>query len=224
MSDIYMQFNEQQMTSNKYFDCFICKDTLLKPVTLICGHSFCSHCIKNEVSEVINCSCPICKRFILVSPHEFSINLIMDKIIRTLHQNNQNYIEKERYIKLAEYQAQNQDTLMKKINKGWEKLCFLISIIKKYIPLITSILLALGFYFFNRYRKHMFKVEQNYQKQITKIIQIMKQQGQQGEEDMFSNPQSFSSTQDGKINMYALFFTKIIKYLFTSYIRLTLPV
>ncbi len=53
--------------------CVICKNTLYKPVTLDCQHSFCKSCIINVTTK----ECPMCRDYYLVLPSHYN-NLLDD--------------------------------------------------------------------------------------------------------------------------------------------------
>eukprot|EP01084_Bolivina_argentea_P320065 555264_1 len=54
------------------FDCPICLELLVEPVTLQCGHTYCNHCISqwivshslSKLTKKMKCSCPECKSVI----------------------------------------------------------------------------------------------------------------------------------------------------------------
>ncbi|KAL3975402.1 tripartite motif-containing protein 35 [Sarotherodon galilaeus] len=45
-----------------YLSCHVCSDTFRDPVSLSCGHSFCSSCLQKFWEQTKNKNCPICKR------------------------------------------------------------------------------------------------------------------------------------------------------------------
>ncbi|CAI5649403.1 unnamed protein product [Oreochromis niloticus] len=45
-----------------YLSCHVCSETFSDPVSLSCGHSFCSSCLQKFWEETTNKNCPICKR------------------------------------------------------------------------------------------------------------------------------------------------------------------
>ncbi|XP_077942350.1 zinc-binding protein A33 [Gasterosteus aculeatus] len=45
-----------------YLSCHICSETFRDPVSLSCGHSFCSSCLQRFWEQAGNKKCPICKR------------------------------------------------------------------------------------------------------------------------------------------------------------------
>jgi hypothetical protein len=61
-------------------NCKICLYPLSEVVTLICGHNFCSPCIKNWLIETR--SCPLCKE--KIEDRKFYINVLLSNIISYL--------------------------------------------------------------------------------------------------------------------------------------------
>ncbi|XP_062274283.1 nuclear factor 7, brain-like [Scomber scombrus] len=45
-----------------YLSCHVCSETFRDPVSLSCGHSFCSSCLQKFWEQAQNKNCPICKR------------------------------------------------------------------------------------------------------------------------------------------------------------------
>uniref|UniRef100_A0A668U7C7 Tripartite motif containing 35-12 n=1 Tax=Oreochromis aureus TaxID=47969 RepID=A0A668U7C7_OREAU len=45
-----------------YLSCHVCSETFRDPVSLSCGHSFCSSCLQKFWEQTKNKNCPICKR------------------------------------------------------------------------------------------------------------------------------------------------------------------
>uniref|UniRef100_UPI003AAA7AE0 nuclear factor 7, ovary-like n=1 Tax=Centroberyx gerrardi TaxID=166262 RepID=UPI003AAA7AE0 len=45
-----------------HLSCHVCSETFRDPVSLGCGHSFCSSCLKNVWKKAKNKKCPICKK------------------------------------------------------------------------------------------------------------------------------------------------------------------
>lgn len=59
--------------------CLICKDLLYPPVSLTCGHSFCSNCLKNcEENNFLN-NCPMCRSEIY--DNNFKTNIVIKNIV-----------------------------------------------------------------------------------------------------------------------------------------------
>ncbi|XP_063346177.1 E3 ubiquitin-protein ligase TRIM35-like [Pelmatolapia mariae] len=45
-----------------FLSCHVCSETFRDPVSLSCGHSFCSNCLQKFWEQTKNKNCPICKR------------------------------------------------------------------------------------------------------------------------------------------------------------------
>uniref|UniRef100_A0A3Q1F3J2 RING-type domain-containing protein n=1 Tax=Acanthochromis polyacanthus TaxID=80966 RepID=A0A3Q1F3J2_9TELE len=45
-----------------FLSCHVCSETFRDPVSLSCGHSFCSSCLQKFWEQAENKNCPICKR------------------------------------------------------------------------------------------------------------------------------------------------------------------
>ncbi|XP_062274232.1 zinc-binding protein A33-like [Scomber scombrus] len=46
----------------RFLSCHVCSETFRDPVSLSCGHSFCSNCLQTFWEQAKNKNCPICKR------------------------------------------------------------------------------------------------------------------------------------------------------------------
>uniref|UniRef100_A0AAZ1X0T5 RING-type domain-containing protein n=1 Tax=Oreochromis aureus TaxID=47969 RepID=A0AAZ1X0T5_OREAU len=46
---------------DNYLSCHVCSETFRDPVSLSCGHSFCSSCLQKFWEQTKNKNCPICK-------------------------------------------------------------------------------------------------------------------------------------------------------------------
>jgi hypothetical protein len=77
-------------TKRNPFICPICLSLMKKPITLICGHTFCRHCllysvnlrIKNTADDPRNCLCPVCRASLRVLAFNFNVNIILWNIIK----------------------------------------------------------------------------------------------------------------------------------------------
>ncbi|EGR31533.1 zinc finger protein, putative [Ichthyophthirius multifiliis] len=92
------------------FECPICLNILLRPVTLTCGHNFCEQCIKNEQFCLLKQQCPVCRKLFLVNLRIIKVNLLLDIFINEYFKNNKEYQQKRNQYydnlkqkKLAEY-------------------------------------------------------------------------------------------------------------------------
>ncbi|XP_026042458.1 tripartite motif-containing protein 35-like [Astatotilapia calliptera] len=61
-----------------YLSCHVCSETFRDPVSLSCGHSFCSSCLQKFWEQTKNKNCPICKR--KSSKDEPSINVSLKEL------------------------------------------------------------------------------------------------------------------------------------------------
>uniref|UniRef100_G3N8V3 RING-type domain-containing protein n=1 Tax=Gasterosteus aculeatus aculeatus TaxID=481459 RepID=G3N8V3_GASAC len=53
---------EKIVLFESYLSCHVCSETFRDPVSLSCGHSFCSSCLQRFWEQAGNKNCPICKR------------------------------------------------------------------------------------------------------------------------------------------------------------------
>ncbi|XP_019220758.1 tripartite motif-containing protein 35-like [Oreochromis niloticus] len=53
---------EKVAVFENYLSCHVCSETFRDPVSLSCGHSFCSSCLQKFWEQTTNKNCPICKR------------------------------------------------------------------------------------------------------------------------------------------------------------------
>jgi len=68
---------------NHLFDCTICHELLIEPVTLLCQHTYCRGCIKNYVKQQRNAKreskCPVCQCAVVIPPNN---NFLLKEIIQ----------------------------------------------------------------------------------------------------------------------------------------------
>ena len=64
--------------------CGICHELFIKPVMLLCGHSYCTNCIHDHIETSIKskAECPVCCEVISVKP---SRNIVVENLIERLH-------------------------------------------------------------------------------------------------------------------------------------------
>ena len=79
------------------FECLICMDILLEPVTTICGHTFCRYCLIQYLKE--NKNCPLCRKPIFQSVDNLSKNIILENIIKKKYPSK--YEKKQKDLSLA---------------------------------------------------------------------------------------------------------------------------
>nr|XP_015201604.1 PREDICTED: E3 ubiquitin-protein ligase TRIM39-like [Lepisosteus oculatus] len=65
--------------SEEQFQCSICLDIFVDPVSTPCGHSFCMACIRGYWNHSKACQCPMCKKTFPVRP-ELSVNRVLAEI------------------------------------------------------------------------------------------------------------------------------------------------
>ncbi|XP_053180923.1 nuclear factor 7, brain-like [Scomber japonicus] len=53
---------EKDALFESFLSCHVCSETFRDPVSLSCGHSFCSSCLQKFWEQAKNKNCPICKR------------------------------------------------------------------------------------------------------------------------------------------------------------------
>ncbi|XP_060935509.1 zinc finger protein RFP-like [Limanda limanda] len=59
--------------------CSICLDVFTDPVTILCGHNFCSSCLHTYWDSGDTCQCPMCKREFSTRP-ELQVNTVMSEL------------------------------------------------------------------------------------------------------------------------------------------------
>jgi len=64
------------------FDCPVCRQLLLQPVTSPCGHTFCRHCLDEMMGQ--NNRCPTCRTVLHITPGNHPVSITIQKIIETL--------------------------------------------------------------------------------------------------------------------------------------------
>mmetsp|Transcript_17438 Transcript_17438/g.16640 ORF Transcript_17438/g.16640 Transcript_17438/m.16640 type:complete len:82 (+) Transcript_17438:184-429(+) len=69
---------------DKDFKCSICLGLYVKPITTICGHTFCQVCLfKYFLSRTKNC--PLCRRYLPQEIGELSINVSFESLSKRVH-------------------------------------------------------------------------------------------------------------------------------------------
>ncbi|XP_035003462.2 zinc finger protein RFP-like [Hippoglossus stenolepis] len=67
------------LLSEERFECSICLDVFTDPVTILCGHNFCSACINTYWDSGDTCQCPMCKRKFSTRP-ELQVNTFISEL------------------------------------------------------------------------------------------------------------------------------------------------
>ncbi|XP_062238854.1 zinc finger protein RFP-like [Platichthys flesus] len=68
------------LLSEETFQCSICLDVFTDPVTIPCGHNFCSKCINTYWDSGDTCQCPMCKWKFSKRP-ELQVNTFMSELV-----------------------------------------------------------------------------------------------------------------------------------------------
>jgi len=72
--------DENMILEHQLFDCPLCQELLMDPITTSCGHTFCKGCILRAMDH--DNKCPLCRNVIHVSP-EYGISILLQQIIQT---------------------------------------------------------------------------------------------------------------------------------------------
>ncbi|XP_068737972.1 TNF receptor-associated factor 5-like [Montipora capricornis] len=62
--------------------CCICFVTMLKPISLKCGHSGCQICMEEHVRKAVNPTCPICRA--VINDGALSVNIALDNLTKEM--------------------------------------------------------------------------------------------------------------------------------------------
>ena len=87
------------------YECMICMDLLIEPVTIQCGHTFCKLCLANCISTTHKC--PICRKSIYQSIDNISKNFLLESLIKEKYP--EKYQQKMESLS-AQYQKLNTDS------------------------------------------------------------------------------------------------------------------
>ena len=79
------------------FECQICMDIMVEPVTTLCGHTFCKICLMRYLRTKLNC--PICRKTILQSPDSLSKNISFENLIKSKY--SEKYEERLKTVRLS---------------------------------------------------------------------------------------------------------------------------
>ncbi|CAK79293.1 unnamed protein product (macronuclear) [Paramecium tetraurelia] len=80
-----------QLIMQQLFDCPICLQTLLQPITLTCGHTFCKPCVRSKYFYQSYNSCPVCRAPIQIYLNQFKVNILLENLIKQEFNSEQNY-------------------------------------------------------------------------------------------------------------------------------------
>ncbi|XP_062371910.1 E3 ubiquitin-protein ligase TRIM39-like [Sardina pilchardus] len=69
-----------RLMSEEQFQCSICLDVFVNPVTISCGHTFCQTCVTQYWDSTAVCHCPLCKRTFIRRP-QVNINTTMRDLV-----------------------------------------------------------------------------------------------------------------------------------------------
>eukprot|EP01079_Euglenida_sp_SAG-EU17-18_P007437 gene7437-1331_t len=72
--------------------CSVCLDRLVRPVTLVCGHSFCEHCIIQALAKAPWAECPMCRTAVDTVP---CINKFLEEVLTSMYGQEVNAREQE---------------------------------------------------------------------------------------------------------------------------------
>ncbi|XP_039609001.1 tripartite motif-containing protein 16-like [Polypterus senegalus] len=73
----------QLFVSEDEFTCSVCLDTLIDPVTILCGHNFCLKCLTDCWDQNQECSCPQCRHTFTTRP-ELNKNTLLNEVVKKL--------------------------------------------------------------------------------------------------------------------------------------------
>ncbi|KAJ5907536.1 hypothetical protein N7495_000218 [Penicillium taxi] len=74
-----IRFNNLKERVRGELNCHICYSILLHPRTLPCGHTFCSHCVRQIMEH--SALCPICRRSMAMMPKFGRVNITLSRLI-----------------------------------------------------------------------------------------------------------------------------------------------
>ncbi|CAD8111423.1 unnamed protein product [Paramecium primaurelia] len=193
------------------FDCPICLQTLLQPITLTCGHTFCKPCVRNKYFYQNYNSCPVCRAPIQIYLNQFKVNILLETLIKQEFNSEQNY-----QLRVLNYQKRMD---LRNRRKWYNTLILIIfeyskqvwRIIQKMLPLYLIVLVIL-MYMSVKSNLRFEKLQKQFSKrvkleklseEIAKMVSLLK-----------------ADNQDAKdLDIQNLVFSKIVKYLFTNCVR-----
>ncbi|CAD8213611.1 unnamed protein product [Paramecium octaurelia] len=193
------------------FDCPICLQTLLQPITLTCGHTFCKPCVRSKYFYQNYNSCPVCRAPIQIYLNQFKVNILLENLIKQEFNSEQNY-----QLRVLNYQKR----MNQRNRRKWYHTMMIIiieyskqawRIIQKMLPLYLIVLVILMYMSV----KSNLRFEK-LQKQFSKRVKLEKL----SEEIAKMVSLLRADNQDTKdLDIQNLVFSKIVKYLFTNCVR-----
>ena len=72
----------------KDLECPICLEIFQLPIVLVCGHTFCRHCIQQQ--KINSCTCPTCRKPISWGYPCYTLKSIIEKYSLNIKRNDQN--------------------------------------------------------------------------------------------------------------------------------------
>ncbi|CAD8213238.1 unnamed protein product [Paramecium octaurelia] len=186
------------------FDCPICLQTLLHPLTLTCGHSFCKPCLRNKNFYQNFNTCPVCRAQIQIYLNQFKVNVLLETIIQQQFQNQCDY---QLRLKNYQHRLEKKNQMRRSyILIVQQYLKWISQNLQKMFPLIVIVIAILMYLRFKKLRQR-FTMRVRLQHLSQEITRLLSQFSSR-------NADNYKDT-----DIQNLVFTKIVKHLFTNYVR-----